>query len=110
MRLDLLERYTCGMAYFFARLLARRPDFPANMNPEERATMGAHSAFLAEQLANGTLVVAGPVMSPSGAFGIAVLESASLEAARELLTRDPANAIGSYEVFPMAAAVARPRS
>jgi uncharacterized protein YciI len=96
------------MAYFFARLLAKRPDFPANMTPEERATMGAHSAFLVEQLASGTLVVAGPVMSPVGAFGMAVLECPSLEAAQELLTRDPASAIGSYEVLPMAAAVARP--
>jgi uncharacterized protein len=79
------------------------------MNAEEGATMAAHSAFLAEQLANGALVVAGPVMSPAGAFGLAVLECPSLDAARELLTRDPANAIGAYEVFPMAAAVARPR-
>jgi uncharacterized protein len=98
------------MAYFFARLIAKRADFPANMNPEERAVMGAHSAFLAEQLASGTLVVAGPVMAPTGAFGMAVLECPSLDAAQELLTRDPANAVGSYEVFPMAAAVARPRA
>jgi uncharacterized protein YciI len=98
------------MPYFFARLLPERPDFPTDMTPEEGVTMGAHSAFLVEQLANGTLVVAGPVMSPNGAFGMAVLESASLEAAQQLLARDPANAVGSYEVFPMAAAVARPRS
>jgi uncharacterized protein len=97
------------MPYFFARLLAKRADFPANMSAEEGAVMGAHSAFLAEQLANGTLVVAGPVMSSGGVFGMAVLESPSLEAVEEVLARDPANGIGSYEVSPMATAVARPR-
>lgn len=98
------------MAHFFARLTPKRPDFPADMTPAEGAAMGGHVAFLTEQLANGTLVVAGPVLSPGGVFGMAVMESESIEAVRELLTRDPANAIGSYEVFPMAEAVARPRS
>jgi uncharacterized protein len=97
------------MAHFFARLTPKRPDFPADMTPAEGAAMGGHFAFLAEQLANGTLVVAGPVMSSSGAFGIAVIESGSIEAVRELLSRDPANAIGSYEVSPMGNAVVRPR-
>lgn len=72
--------------------------------------MGGHFAFLAEQLANGTLVVAGPVMSPSGAFGIAVIESESIEGARDLLAHDPAHAVGSYEIYPMGNAVVRPRS
>jgi uncharacterized protein len=98
------------MAYFFARLTPKRPNFPADMSQEEGAAMAGHFAFLAEQLANGTLVVAGPVMSPGGAFGMAVLESPSVGEAQELLARDPANAVGSYEVFPMGSAVARPRS
>lgn len=72
--------------------------------------MAGHFAFLAQQLANGTLVVAGPVMSAGGAFGIAVLESPSLDAALEVMARDPANAIGSYEISPMGSAVARPQS
>jgi uncharacterized protein YciI len=100
----------CAMAYFFARLTPKRPDFPADMTPAEGAAMGGHAAFLAEQLASGTLVVAGPVMSSGGAFGMAVVEGESIAAIQELLARDPANAIGSYEVSPMGDAVARPRS
>ena len=98
------------MAFFFARLNPKRPDFPADMTAAEGAAMGRHFAFLAEQLTNGTLVVAGPVMSPSGAFGIAVIESESLEVARDLLSRDPANAVGAYEISPMGKAVVRQRS
>jgi uncharacterized protein len=98
------------MAYFFARLTPKRPDFPADMTQAEGVAMGGHFAFLAEQLASGTLVVAGPVMSSGGAFGMAVIEGESIAAVQKLLSRDPANAVGSYEVFPMGNAVARPRS
>jgi uncharacterized protein len=98
------------MPHFFARLTPKRPDFPADLSPAERAAMGGHFAFLAEQLANGTLVVAGPVMASGGAFGMAVIEGESVDAVQQLLARDPANAIGSYEVSPMGNVVARPRS
>lgn len=72
--------------------------------------MGGHVSFLSQQLANGTLVVAGPVLSPAGVFGVAVIEADSIEGVRKLLADDPVNAIGSYEVFPMGDAVARPRA
>ena len=98
------------MAYFFARLTPKRPDFPADMTQAEAVAMGGHAAFLAEQLAKGTLVVAGPVLSPSGAFGMAVIEGDSIDAVEALLARDPANAIGSYAVSPMGKAVVRPRA
>ena len=98
------------MAYFFARLSPKRPNFPADMSQEEGLAMRGHGAFLAEQLANGALVVAGPVMSPGGVFGMAVIEGDSIDAVEALLARDPANAIGSYAVSPMGKAVVRPRA
>jgi uncharacterized protein YciI len=97
------------MAFFFARLVPNRPDFPADMTPAEGAVMQQHGAFLAEQLARGLLVVTGPVFDPRGAFGMAVLEADSLEAAQSLIAGDPANAIGRYEVLPMGPALARAR-
>lgn len=95
-------------SFFFVRLVANRPNFAMTMTPEERATMGAHVAFLQKQLAAGKLVVAGPVMDPAGGFGMGVFEAESLEEVQRLLEGDPAQAIGRYEVAPMGAAVARP--
>lgn len=95
------------MPYFFARLLPKRPDFPANMTAEEGATMQAHGAFLGEQLAKGTLVVAGPVLDPSGVFGLGIFEANTLDEVRTWLERDPATAVGHYQVVPMGPTVAR---
>ena len=95
-------------SFFFARLIANRPNFVMTMTPEEQATMGAHAGFLQSQLAAGTLVVAGPVMDPASPFGMAVFEAESVEAVHRLLEKDPARAIGRYEVIPMGPAMARP--
>jgi uncharacterized protein YciI len=88
-------------SFFFARLIPNRPDFPASMTADEQATMGAHSEYLQGQFETGTLVVAGPVFDPAGAFGIAVFEAESMDAVHRILERDPARAIGRYEVAPM---------
>ncbi|WP_375766778.1 YciI family protein [Archangium gephyra] len=86
---------------FFARLVPNRPDFPMSMTAEEQATMRAHGEFLQGQLAAGSLIVAGPVLDPSGVFGMAVFEAESMDALRGLLERDPAKALGRYEIAPM---------
>ncbi|MFE8596567.1 YciI family protein [Archangium violaceum] len=97
-------------SFFFTRLVPNRPDFPMSMTADEQATMRAHSEFLQGQLAAGMLVVAGPVLDPKGVFGLAVFEAESMDAVHRLLERDPARAIGRYEVLPMASAFARPAS
>jgi uncharacterized protein YciI len=98
------------MPYFVARLVAHRPDFPAGLTPEEAAVMQRHAAFLAEELARGTLVIAGPVLDANGVYGLGVFEAPSLDDARALIARDPAQSIGRYEISAMANAVARPPS
>jgi uncharacterized protein YciI len=95
-------------SFFFARLIANRPDFAMSMTADEQATMRAHVEFLHGQVAAGTLVVAGPVLDPAGIYGMAVFEAESMDALRALLERDPARAIGRYEVVPMGPAIARP--
>jgi uncharacterized protein YciI len=93
---------------FFCRLVANRPNFAMSMTPDEQATMRAHGEFLQSQLAAGTLVVAGPVMDPAGVFGMAVFEAESMDELRRLLDRDPAKAIGRYEIAPIGPSVVRP--
>lgn len=95
-------------SFFFARLVPNRPDFPMSMTADEQATMRAHAEFLHGQLAAGTLVVAGPVLDPKGVFGVAVFEAESMDALHRLLERDPARAIGRYEVALMGQAAVRP--
>lgn len=94
-------------SFFFARLVPNRPNFVMTMTPEEQATMGAHAGFLQSQLAAGALVAAGPVMDPAGPFGMAIFEAESMEAVHRLLEKDPARAIGRYEVMPMGPAMVR---
>lgn len=93
---------------FFARLVPHRPDFAMSMTADEQATMFAHRQFLQGQLAAGTLVVAGPVLDPSGVFGMTVLEAESMDEVHRLLGGDPARAIGRYEVLPMGPTLVRP--
>ena len=86
---------------FFIRLIANRPNFAMSMTAEELAVMRAHIEFLQDQLAAGTLVVAGPVLDPAGIFGMAVFEAESMEEVRRILERDPARALGRHEITPM---------
>ena len=95
-------------SFFFARLVPNRPNFAMSMPPDEQATMGAHAAFLQSQLAAGTLVVAGSVMDPAGVFGLAIFEAESMDVVHRLLEKDPARAIGRYEVTPMGPTMDRP--
>jgi uncharacterized protein YciI len=86
------------MAFFFVRLIPNRKDFPANLSADEGAAMQRHALFLREQLQAKTLVVAGPVMDPNGVFGLGVFKGESVDAVRALLEKDPAQAVGRYEV------------
>jgi uncharacterized protein YciI len=95
---------------FFARLVPNRPNFAMSMTADEQAVMRAHGEFLQSQLAAGALVVAGPVLDPSGVFGMAIFEAESMDAVHRLLERDPAKAIGRYEVFPVGPSLFRPAS
>jgi uncharacterized protein YciI len=93
---------------FFARLVPNRPNFALSMTADEQATMRAHGQFLQGQLAAGTLVVAGPVLDPSGVFGMAVFEAESMDEVHRLLEHDPAREIGRYEVMPIGPSIVRP--
>lgn len=97
------------MPCFHVRLIANRPDFARTMTAADQAVMGEHVRFLGEQLAAGALVIAGPVLASTGAYGMAVFEAASLEAVQALMELDPARAIGRHEVSPMGPSVVRPK-
>ena len=89
--------------YFFLKLNSPRPTFPADITEDERTTMQEHAAYWTEQTERGIVIVFGPVMDPSGVFGMAVLEAQSEEQVRVLIAGDPVTkaALGRYDVFPM---------
>lgn len=96
------------MPLFFVRLLAYRPNFAATMTDEDRATMGAHVAYMQELLQNGSLVAAGPVFDPSGSFGMGIFEVNSIDEVQAILGKDPAATVGRFEVAPMGPSTYRP--
>lgn len=99
------------MPHFLCRLTPPRKTFLADMTGEERALMGEHRAYWRPFVDVGTVVAMGAVADPAGAWGVAIIETASDEALRALLARDPvvaANRGFVYETYPMPAFAARP--
>ncbi len=77
------------MAYILCRLVAPRPTFPADMTAAEGEAMAAHGAYWAREAQAGRAIAVGPVLDPAGAWGLALVEAADLEAARALTRADP---------------------
>lgn len=96
--------------YYFVRLIAPRPDFAMTLTPEERAVMSAHGAYWRARMAEGQVVVFGPVDDPAGPWGLGVLRADSPEELAAFQSSDPAILSGrgfSYEQLPMLSAVWR---
>jgi len=92
------------MPYFFFKLIAPRPNFAMDMNPEEKALMGEHVQYWKTKLANSEVVAFGPVIDPKGPYGVGIVSAADERAARAFSDADPA--IKSQrgfvcEIYPM---------
>ena len=96
--------------YFLLKLVAPRPTFPADMTETEALVMKEHGDYLKEFVDRGTVIVMGPVMDPTGPWGVAVVEAGSEDEVQFLISRDPTVLSGlgfRYEVYPMARAMVR---
>lgn len=87
--------------YFFVRTNNPRPTFHLDMTPEERDTMNKHVAYWSEKAAQGIAIIFGPVMDPSGVYGIGVYKVDDETELEKLIHQDPANGLLIYEIFPM---------
>lgn len=94
---------------FFLRLIPPRPTFHMDMSDDERRVMGEHAAYLKGHFDAGRVLIYGPVLAASGAFGMAVLHVADEAEARRIIDADPTVKAGlnRYELFPMPVAIAR---
>jgi uncharacterized protein len=94
---------------FFMRLVPPRPVFPGSMTPEELALMGKHKDYVAKAFEVGKVLAYGPVLDPSGAFGIALLEMEDLAEAESFARNDPSivGGMNSFTLAPMVVAAAQ---
>ena len=95
--------------YFVCRLLGGpRPTFPFDITPEERQLMRNHAAYWSKHMAEGRVVVFGPVLDPKGPWGLGVMRARDEAEIHEMQAGDPvilAQCGFSYETLPMMSAV-----
>ena len=98
------------MPHYFCKLVAPRPTFAFDMSDAEKALMSEHAAYWMGLLNEGTVLLFGPVMDPSGPFGMGVMEAADEADARRRTDADPVVRAGvgfKVEITPMRA-ITRP--
>ena len=95
--------------HYFFKLIPPRPTFPHDMNDEERRLMDEHGRYFQEHFEAGRLLLYGPVMAQSGAFGLGILEVDSEQEARQFGEGDPSVRAGmnTFEIHPMRVSAAR---
>jgi uncharacterized protein YciI len=90
------------------RVELRARGFSVDMTDEEREIMQRHVAYWSGRLANGDVVVFGPVADPDGGWGVAVARAEDEAAVRQMIADDPVLSEGdgfSYDVFAMPGAI-----
>lgn len=98
------------MPHFLYKLIPPRPTFLADMTEKEGAVMQEHFGYWAGLIEERRAVAYGPVMDPSGTYGIAVVEVDDEGAAQSIADGDPAitaSAGFGFEVHPMPDAIVR---
>jgi uncharacterized protein len=89
------------MSLFLFRLVPPRADFAQTMTPAEQQVMGAHMQYWQRLLADGRVVVYGPVADPEGVWGLGVLRAADQAEVLTIGEQDPSVTAGvnTFEVF-----------
>jgi uncharacterized protein len=89
--------------HFYVRLVPPRPSFPVDMTPDERTTMQEHVEYVTELFAQGKVLIFGPVLDPSGPFGMAVFEVEDDSEVQLLMKNDPSvlRGLNQFAVIPM---------
>ncbi len=99
------------MPYFLCRLTPPRKTFLSDMAPDESDLMRAHRTYWRTHVEAGTVIAIGSVADPAGAWGVAIVEAASLLAVEALQAGDPVVAARRgfrYETYPMPMISLRP--
>lgn len=82
------------MTLFLFRLIPPRADFAQTMTPAEQRAMAEHQEYWQQLLADGRVVVYGPVTDPEGVWGLGVLRAADRAEVLAIAERDPSVTAG----------------
>jgi uncharacterized protein YciI len=91
------------MKFYLCKYIPPRADFLATMTAEEKKWMKQHGDFLNNLLDKGLIVAHGPVMDPSGGYGVSLYQIADDQDIATITSEDPIvkNGAGHYEHHPM---------
>jgi uncharacterized protein YciI len=92
-----------GMKFYLCKYIPPRTDFLATMTAEEGKWMKQHGDFLNNLLDKGLIVAHGPVMDPSGGYGVSLYQISDDQDIATITSEDPIvkNGAGRYEHYPM---------
>ena len=77
------------MKYFLCKYIPPRADFLATMTADEGKWMKEHGAFLDDLLEKGLVVAHGPVMDPSGGYGVSLYQIADDQDIAKITSETP---------------------
>jgi uncharacterized protein len=91
-------------SYFVYKLIPPRPTFPVDMTDAEAAIMQQHFAYWKRFEERGIVVVLGPVLDPSGTWGLGVIAADDPNDINALGAEDPAvkSGMSTFEMYAMA--------
>jgi uncharacterized protein len=86
---------------FLFRLIPPRADFAQTMTDDEQKTMADHMTYWQQLMADGKVLVYGPVADPEGVWGMGVLRVGDRAEMLAIGERDPSVVAGvnTFEVF-----------
>ncbi|HET9779856.1 MAG TPA: YciI family protein [Propionibacteriaceae bacterium] len=90
--------------HFVYKLIPPRPTFPVDITDAEAAIMEQHFAYWSRFEQRGIVVVLGPVLDPSGTWGLGVIAGRDSNDISALGAEDPAvkSGMSTFEVYEMA--------
>ncbi len=75
---------------FVYKLIPPRASFASDMSDDEKAVMAEHVAYWTTLFESGRVVVFGPVLEPTGGWGLAVVQADNIDEVRAMAENDPA--------------------
>lgn len=91
--------------YFVVYINPPRPDFASTMTDEEERIMGEHLQYWQRFMAEGKVVVFGPVFEPTTVYGLGIIAVDDEAEVDDFAKNDPASAIHTFEWHPINAIV-----